>query len=71
VRWKATIDTSQFWRLIEQSKTVSGGDCDEQIDALTSSLLELPTEEIEEFDVIFYRFHAKRTGMTCGPPPIL
>jgi hypothetical protein len=53
------MDTSHFWRLIEQAKTVSGGDCDEQIDALTSSLLELPAEEIEEFEIIFYRFHAQ------------
>jgi hypothetical protein len=53
------MDTSQFWRLIEQSKTESGGDCDEQIDVLTSILLVLPADEIEEFDVIFYRFHAQ------------
>ncbi|HEX3273118.1 MAG TPA: DUF4240 domain-containing protein [Ktedonobacterales bacterium] len=52
------MDTSQFWRLIEQSKSDSG-DCDEQIDALTSTLLKLPADEIEEFDVIFYRFHAE------------
>ena len=53
------MDTSQFWRLIEQSKTESGGDCRKQIAALTSILLELPAEAIEEFDVIFYRFHAQ------------
>ena len=53
------MDTSQFWRLIEQSKTESGGDCRKQIEALTSILLELPAEAIEEFDVIFYRFHAQ------------
>jgi hypothetical protein len=53
------MDTSQFWRLIEQSKTESGGDCRKQIEALTSIFLELPAEAIEEFDVIFYRFHAQ------------
>jgi Protein of unknown function (DUF4240) len=53
------MDTSQFWRLIEQSKTESGGNCTKQVEALTSILLELPAEEIEEFDIIFYRFHAQ------------
>jgi hypothetical protein len=53
------MDTSQFWRLIEQSKAESGGDCTKQVDALTSTLLKLPADEIEEFDVIFYRFHAE------------
>jgi hypothetical protein len=53
------MDTSQFWRLIEQSKTKSGGDCHKQVDALTSILLELPAGEIDEFDSMFYRFHAQ------------
>ena len=54
-----TMDTSHFWRLIEQSKTESGGICTKQVAALTSILLELPADEIEEFDIIFYRFHAQ------------
>jgi hypothetical protein len=53
------MDTSQFWRLIEKSKTESGANCTQQVAALTSILLELPAEEIEEFDSIFYRFHAQ------------
>jgi uncharacterized protein DUF4240 len=53
------MDTSHFWRLIEQAKTKSGGDCTKQIDALTSILLELPADEIDEFDTIFYRFHTQ------------
>jgi hypothetical protein len=53
------MDTSQFWKLIERSKVESGGVCHEQVDALTRILLELPAEEIEGFDAIFYRFHAQ------------
>jgi hypothetical protein len=53
------MDTSYFWRLIEQSKTESGGNCTKQVDALTAILLELAAEEIEEFDIVFYRFHAQ------------
>lgn len=53
------MDTSQFWQLIERSKAESGGGCTQQVAALTSILLELPAEEIEEFDTIFYRFHAQ------------
>src|SRR5262249_33459755 len=58
-RRRTTMDTSQFWQIIERSKAESGGDCDKQVDALTTILLELPAEEIEEFATIFGRFHAQ------------
>ncbi len=50
------MDTSQFWQLIERSKAESGGDCDRQVEALTSILLALPAKEIEEFDRLFDHF---------------
>ena len=53
------MDTSQLWPLIEQSKAESGGDCTKQVDALTAILLEQAAEEIEEFAILFHRFHAQ------------
>src|SRR5579884_300056 len=51
------MNIEQFWQLIEASRTASGGDCDRQVDALTSLLLEQSTEEIVEFDRLFYKLH--------------
>lgn len=47
------MDKAQFWRLIEDAKAKSGGDCEEQAQALAQRLKQLPLEEIVEFDKSF------------------
>lgn len=43
------MDKTQFWRLIENAKARSGGDCEEQSDLLKTALVKLPPEEIVAF----------------------
>lgn len=43
----------QFWQIIQRSFDASGGDIDDQADALTDELEPLPVDEIESFDRIF------------------
>ena len=44
------MDNMQFWRLIEDAKEKSGGECAEQAGLLQSSLVLLPAEEIVAFN---------------------
>lgn len=46
------MDKIQFWRLIEDAKKRSGGDCEEQVELLEKALVKLPPEEIIAFDRI-------------------
>jgi len=46
------MDKAQFWRLIEDAKEKSGGDCEEQAELLKRALVKLPPEEIIAFDRI-------------------
>ena len=46
------MDKAQFWRLVEDAKEESGGDCEEQAELLGKVLAKLPTEEIIAFDRI-------------------
>lgn len=46
------MDKAQFWRLIEDAKEKSGGDCEEQVELVTKALAKLPPEEIIAFDRI-------------------
>jgi len=43
------MDKAQFWRLIEDAKAKSGGDCEEQAELLKGALVKLPPEEIIAF----------------------
>ncbi len=52
------MDKTQFWRLIEDAKVKSGGECEEQAELLQSSLLLLSVEEIAAFDKTFNEFRA-------------
>ena len=36
------MDKAQFWRLIEDAKAKSGGDCEEQTQVLAQGLKQLP-----------------------------
>ena len=47
------MDEVQFWRLIEEAKLKSSGECEAQTDALQASLLLLSPDEIIGFDKIF------------------
>ncbi len=38
------MDKAQFWRLIEDAKAKSGGDCEEQTQVLAQGLKQLPLE---------------------------
>ena len=52
------MDKAQFWRLMEDAKKRSGGDCEAQAELLRSSLLLLPAEAIAAFDKIFNEMRA-------------
>lgn len=52
------MDKAQFWRLIEDAKAKSGGECEEQAGLLQSSLSLLSAEEIATFDKLFNEFRA-------------
>ena len=39
-----TMDKAQFWRLIEDAKAKSGGDCEEQTQVRAQGLKQLPLE---------------------------
>ncbi len=43
------MDKAQFWRLIEDAKEQSGGECEVQADFLKGALVKLPPEEIIAF----------------------
>ena len=43
------MDKIQFWRLIEDAKSKSGADCEEQAGLLKRALVKLPPEEIVAF----------------------
>jgi len=38
------MDKAQFWRLIEDAKAKSGGDCEEQTQVRAQGLKQLPLE---------------------------
>ncbi len=46
------MDKAQFWRLIEDAKDKSGGECEEQAERIEAALVKLPPEEIIAFDRI-------------------
>jgi hypothetical protein len=46
------MDKAAFWRLIEDAKKESKGDCPRQAEILAEKLAALPAEEIIEFDKI-------------------
>ena len=52
------MDKAQFWRLIEDAKAKSGGECEGQAKLLQSLLAALSAEEIVSFDKIFNEFRA-------------
>ena len=52
------MDKAHFWRLIEDIKAKSGGECEEQVELLEKALVKLPPEEIIAFDKIFDEFRA-------------
>ena len=56
------MDKAQFWRLIEDAKAETGGDCEEQVDTLRQSLARLTLQEIIAFEGIYdeFRFLAYR-----------
>jgi len=50
------MDKAQFWRLIEEAKEKSGGECEEQAELLKRALVELPPGEITSFSSIMDEF---------------
>jgi len=46
------MDETEFWRLIEQAKANSGGDCEEQVRLLAERLAQYPPDDIIAFDMI-------------------
>ena len=50
------MDKAQFWRLIEDAKEKSRGECEEQAELLEKVLATLPPEEIVAFDRILDAF---------------
>jgi len=50
---EVVMDKAQFWRLIEEAKAKSGGDCEEQKEALIQGLKQLPPEDIVGFARFF------------------
>ncbi len=50
------MDKAQFWRLIEEAKAKSGGECEEQAKALRSSLLPLSADDVAIFERLFNEF---------------
>ncbi len=52
------MDKAQFWRLIEDAKAKSGGECEEQVELLEKALGKLPPDKIIVFDKIFNEFRA-------------
>jgi hypothetical protein len=48
------MDKDQFWKLIEDAKAESGGECEVQVEILMRSLMRLPLEEIIAFDEVVY-----------------
>jgi hypothetical protein len=47
------MDVTQFWQLIDQTKTTSKGDIDKQAALLQEAIAKLPLEEIIEYRRIF------------------
>ena len=44
------MDKAQFWRLMEDAKEKSGGECEAQVDFIEASLLRLSAAEVIAFD---------------------
>jgi hypothetical protein len=52
------MDTTTFWKLIEEAKQRSGGDLDQQVTLLTHALTTLEVPDIVAFDARFDHFMA-------------
>lgn len=53
------MDQPTFWKIIETSRQAAEGDPYEHADTLHAALMELPLDEIVDFDRIFREYHAK------------
>ncbi len=58
----------QFWQMIQRSLDQSGGDIDEQANALKAELLKLPPEEIVSFDEYGSMLARSAFRVTYGEP---
>ena len=59
------MERAQFWRLIEDAKARSGGECEAQVKLIQEALVLLPPEEIIAFDEIYdvFRFESYRWNL--------